>query len=150
MVLQRWYPIGDIGRIEDRLWRGFGFGPSVRGRVNGQVLPLDVEETDNEVVVRASIPGVNPEDVEVTIDNDVLTIEGKAEAEAEAEAEREEKEGSYLVRERRSGAYHRSIRLPDTVDAENAVSSYERGVLSVSFPKLEAKKARHIEVQVKS
>ena len=147
MVLQRWYPAGEIRRVEDamdRVWRGFGVWPSTYRRENGRALPLDVEETDDAIIVRASLPGVNPADIDVTIDDDVLTIKGKS------ESEQEEKEGSYLVRERRNGAFHRSIRLPDTVDAENAESSYEHGVLSVSFPKQEAKKAKHIEVRVNS
>ena len=55
-----------------------------------------------------------------------------------------------LVRERRNGAFHRAIRLPDTVDAENPEAGYEHGVLTVTFPKIEAKKARRVEVKVKS
>ena len=64
--------------------------------------------------------------------------------------EGESDEGNYLVRERRNGAFHRAIRLPDTVDAENPEAGYEHGVLTVTFPKIEAKKARRVEVKVKS
>ena len=78
------------------------------------------------------------------MDDGVLTIK------TEASEEREDKDddGKYLLRERRSGSYHRSVRLPDTVDADNAESSYEHGVLTVKFAKREEKKAKRIEIKV--
>ena len=83
-----------------------------------------------------------PEDVKVTVEDGVLTIK------AESANEREEKDERYLVRERRSGKYRRALRLPDTLDADKAESRYENGVLTVKFPKVEAKKARKLEVKV--
>ena len=141
MVLQRWDPIRDVrrfDRIADRFWRGFGVGATVAHRP----LPLDVVEEDDNILVHASVPGVGPEDIQVSVENGVLTIEG------ETTTEREDKEGSYLVRERRSGKYRRALRLPDTVDAEKAESHYENGVLTVKFPKIEAKKAGKLEVRI--
>ena len=87
---------------------------------------------------------MRPEDIQVTTENGVLTIK------AESQAEGETTEDGYLIRERRSGSFHRSIRLPDTVDADQADSSYEHGVLTISLPKQEAKKAKRLEVKVKS
>ena len=141
MVLQRWDPIRDVrrfDRIADRFWRRFGVGPTVAHRP----LPLDVVEEDDNILVHASVPGVNPEDIQVSVEDRVLTIEG------ETKIEHEDSGGSYLVRERRSGKYRRALRLPDTLDPDKAESHYENGVLTVKFPKIEAKKARKLEVKV--
>ena len=72
----------------------------------------------------------------------MLTIDGKTSTESETQ------KGDYLLRERRSGSYHRALRLPDTVDEAKAESSYDKGVLTVRFAKQEAKKARRLEVKV--
>jgi HSP20 family protein len=147
MVLQRWYPLAEIRRLEEtagRVRRGFGPGGFAWARVGNGILPLDVEEGDDDIVVRASLPGVPPEDIQVTTEDGVLTIQTPSTAESEAS------EGSYLIKERRSGSFHRSLRLPDSVDPEKAESSYEHGVLSISLPKQEAKKAKRVEVKVKS
>ena len=130
MVLQRWDPIRGIRR--------FDIGPAVTYRS----LPLDVVEEDDDILVHASVPGVRPEDIQVSVADGVLTIEG------ETRTEHEDNDGSYLVRERRSGKYRRALRLPDTLDADKAESHYESGVLTVKFPKVEAKKARKLEVKV--
>ena len=141
MVLQRWDPILGIrrfDRIADRFWRGFDIGPAATYRS----LPLDVVEEDNDILVQASVPGVRPEDIQVSVEDGVLTIEG------ETRTEHEENGGSYLVRERRFGKYRRALRLPDTLDADKGESRYESGVLTVKFPKVEAKKAKKLEVKV--
>ena len=145
MVLQRWYPLASrrIGHDPfDRLWKGF-FTPA--GPTTGsfdRMAPLDVRETDEEIVVTASLPGVAPEDIEVTIEDRVLSIR------AEPAAEDESEKGSYLVRERRAGSYRRALRLPGSVDAEKVVSGYEHGVLTITVPKREEAQARRIEVNV--
>ena len=147
MVLQKWYPMAELRGTEDivnRFWRGFNGRTWAYRRLDERVLPLDVKEEEDNIVVRASLPGVRPEDIQVTTENGVLTIK------AESQAEGETTEDGYLIRERRSGAFHRSIRLPDTVDADQADSSYEHGVLTISLPKQEAKKAKRLEVKVKS
>ena len=144
MVLQRWYPIAELRRAEravNRFRRGYGERYSADGATQDWLVPLDVVEEDDQIIVHASVPGVAPEDIEVTIENEVLTIK------AQSAEEEERKDGDYLVRERRSGAFHRSLRLPDTVDTEKAESSYKGGVLTISFPKQEAKKAKVIEVK---
>ncbi len=145
MVLQRWYPLASR-RIDhdpfDRLWNGF-FTPA--GPTTGsfdRTAPLDVRETDEEIVVTASLPGVAPEDIDVTIEDRVLSIRAGSAAEDESE------EGSYLVRERRTGSYRRALRLPGSVDAEKVVSGYEHGVLTITLPKREEAQARRIEVKV--
>ena len=147
MVLQRWSPISDVRRMEDslgRLWRLYGRRPVSHDGEASWGMALDVVQGDDNIVIQASLPGVAPEDIKVTIEDGVLAVEGKTEVEDETNG------NSYLVRERRTGSFHRSLRLPDTVDTEKAESRYENGVLSISFPKQEAKKARQIEVKAGS
>jgi len=147
MVLQRWYPTSDVRRVEDsqgRVWRGLGGWPLAYRYVADRIAPVDVREEDDHIVVSASIPGVRPEDIRVTTEDGLLTIS------AESHDEGEDKKGGYLVRERRSGEFSRSFRLPDVVDEEGAEAAYEYGVLTVSFPKQEAKRSKQLEVKVKS
>ena len=103
---------------------------------------MDVQETDDEIVVTASLPGVAPEDINVTIEDRVLSIR------TESATEEESKDDNYVVRERRAGSYRRSLRLPESVDAENVESGYEHGVLTITLPKREETKAKRIEVKV--
>ena len=125
----------------DRLWRGVGTGHHHSGYgLRGWRLPVDVAEEDDKLVVRASLPGIDPDDLHVTIEANVLTIR------AETKGEEEREEGRYLVRERRTGSLHRSLLLPETVDPDKTESIYENGVLTITFPKVEAKKARELNV----
>ena len=105
-------------------------------------MPLDVVQEGDNILVHASLPGVKPKDIQVTIENEVLTIAG------ETRTDHEERNGNYLMRERRVGKFHRSQRLPDTVDTEKAETRYEDGVLTVTFPKVESKRAKRLEVKV--
>lgn len=146
-MMQRWDPITELRRMEDtmnRLWRGFSTGdPSHEGAgAMAWLLPLDVAEEKDRIVVKASLPGVNPEHIDVSIEDGVLTIKG------ETKEEREEKGVNYLLRERRAGSYHRAIRLPDSTDADKAHSTYEHGVLTVTLPKTEAKRPKQLKVHV--
>ncbi len=141
----RWMPISEMRRMEDamdRMWRGFTQRPAEGADGERWRIPLDVLEEGDDIVVHASMPGAAPDDIEVGVEDGVLTIDAKTAAEKETER------GSYLLRERSAGSYHRALRLPDTVDAEKAESSYDRGVLKVTLPKQEAKKARRLEVKV--
>ncbi len=145
MVMQRWDPFAELRQMQEtmnRMWRNFGLWPDADAGREYWTVPLDVLQEGDNIVVRASLPGVKPEDIEVTIENDLLTIKGQT------SVERETREDSYLMRERRTGAFHRSLRLPDTVDTEKAESRYEHGVLTITFPKLEARKARQIKINV--
>lgn len=142
MVRERWDPFRDLHRMEetvDRLWRGFGTRWNA-AREGDWGIPLDVIQDESKVTVRASVPGVKPADITVTVDDGVLTIKGQT-----AEAA-EQTEGRYLLRERRTGSFSRRVRLPETVDADKAESAYEDGVLEITLPKLEAKKPKSIEI----
>ena len=122
----------------ERPWRGFRRGHEFRN----WAVPVDVLREDDSIVVRASLPGVKPEEIEVTVEDGLLTIQGQTGVEGE------DGEGNYVVRERRVGKFHRAFRLSDAVDTSKAESHYEDGVLTVTFPKVEAKKAKRLEVKV--
>src|ERR671915_298891 len=149
MTLQRWDPFNELRRMQEtmnNLWRGFGAGTTA-GTTEGQemetwAVPLDVVQQGDNVVIRASMPGVNPDNIDVSIEDNVLTIRG------ESAHESEHKEGNYLMRERRSGSFYRALRLPDTVDTDQAHPFYEHGVLSITIPKVESKKAKQLKVSV--
>ena len=145
MVIRRWDPFNELRRMQenmDHLWRGFAQPNSGNSEMEGWAIPLDVMQEDGKIVVQASMPGVNPSDLSVTIENDVLTIRGRTAGETE------HTEGKYLMRERHTGSFHRSLRLPDTLDVAKAQSNFDHGVLTVSFPKLEAKQARQLSITV--
>ena len=143
MYLQRWDPLGGLNRFDRSLGhprRGYGFwNPHVR--VNGSNVPLDVVSDGDGVIVRASLPGVKPEDIEVTIEEGLLTIKGGA------EVEEGPNDSDYLLRERRAGKYYRTVRLGDSIDTEQAESHYEDGVLTITLPRAEAKKAKRLEIK---
>ena len=148
MTLKRWDPFSDLRRVEDtfgRMWRGRYYRPAhlrLGDEVAGYVLPLDVVREEDEIVIRASVPGLDPKDIEVTVDDGVLTIAGSTAQDEDAESP------GYVLRERRTGRFARSVRLPNYVDAEKAESSYEHGVISVTLPKTEASRSRRLEIKI--
>lgn len=144
MVLQRWYPMYELRRIHRAMNRrgpGFGFAYDGIDR-RGWAIALDVVEEGDDLLVRASLPGVSPEDIDVSIEDHVLAIK------AETKLEEGRKEDGFLIKERRSGSFQRSLRLPDTVDTEKAKTLYDNGVLTVTLPKAESKKAKRLKVAV--
>ena len=103
-------------------------------------IPLDIVRDGDSITVNASLPGLRPADIDVMIEDGVLTIK------AETKSEEERKEGGYLVRERRSGSFHRALRLSELVDADKAELHHENGVLTITLPVAESKKAKHLKV----
>ena len=150
MVLQRWYPFLELRRFHNRLYRPWlgsnPAGTTANYGADGREwsIPLDIVQEEDKYVLRASLPGIAPENIEVSIDHGVLTIKGRTEAEAEDQQE----DGSYMVRERRSGSFSRSLRLPESVDADQAKPNFDNGVLTITLPKVESKKAKHLTVTV--
>ena len=144
MVLQRFDPFRDLRNMEEtmnRLWRGFGTATTREGAEDWNIA-IDVVQKPEEIVVNASLPGVKPEDIDVTIEDNVLTLK------AERQAEHKEEDSRYLIQERSYGSYYRALRLPDTVDLNKVKSTYDKGVLSISLPKAEEKKPKQIKVNV--
>ncbi len=107
-------------------------------------IPLDVYQNDKEIVVKASVSGVRPENIDIHVVGDTLVI--KAEAMADAGV----KEDEYLVKERRYGEFRRSMTLPTMVNAEKAEASFENGTLTLKLPKMRPEKPAQIKVNVKA
>ena len=104
-------------------------------------LPLDVYQTDNEVVIKASVPGARPQNVEISIQGDTVAIRGEIEAESGVE------EDAYLHRERPWGSFSRQIVIPIPLEAEKAEARYSDGVLTLTIPKAAAAKPKQIKVK---
>jgi HSP20 family protein len=146
--LTRWEPFRDLVSLRDamdRLFEDSFVRPSGRmlAPTEGAALAVDVYETDDDLVVKAALPGIDPDDVDISVTGDTLTIKG------ETKAEEEVKEENYVYRERRFGAYSRSLTLPVRVKADKAEAEYEDGVLTLRLPKVEEAKPKSIQVKVK-
>ena len=115
-----------------RLWRDAGWLPDI-----------DVFEQEGNLVVRADIPGMKPEDIYVAVEGDILMVRGQR------KEEREVKKENYYLSERSEGDFSRSIRLPEGADAENIQATYKNGVLEVTVPITHVHKAKKVEVEVK-
>lgn len=127
----------------NRLWRVHSGSSGAEAAPEERAVPIDVRQDGDSITVDASMPGIDAENISATVDDGVLTIKG------ETYTETEQKDERYYLRERRAGAFHRSVRLPETVDTNKAESTYQNGVLSISFPKQESKKARSLPITVK-
>jgi HSP20 family protein len=104
---------------------------------------VDVRETTNELVLQAELPGISPDDVDVSVENGVLSITG----EKRAEVREGEEGGDFHLVERRYGRFERRFTLPRSVDAEKVSAEFRDGLLTVTLPKAEAAKPRRIEVK---
>ena len=146
--LVRWEPFRDLISLReamDRLFEESFVRPSV-GRLAPAgmgALAVDVYETDDAVVVKSAIPGIKPEDIDISITGDTLTIKG------ETRVEEEVNEENYIRRERRYGSFCRSLALPLPVVTEKAEAEFENGVLTLTLPKAEEVKPKAIEVKSK-
>ncbi len=140
-----WDPLSEVNRMFDDAFGGLMRRPG--GRQTGAELTewapaVDVLQRDGDLVVRAELPGVSPEDVDITLHNRVLTISGQR------REEQEEQRGGYYVRERRSGSFSRSMTLPEGVDEDSIRARYENGVLEVTIAGAAAvREPRRIQVE---
>jgi HSP20 family protein len=144
----RWEPTRDLTSLRsamDRLFEESFIRPGAMGSglLAAEMLPVDVIESDDKVVVQATVPGVKPEDIEVTLTGDLLTIKGEFKSEI-----REEK-ANYLRQERRMGSFSRRIGLPAGIDADKVEASFENGVLTLEMPKRESAKVKTVQVTTK-
>ena len=106
------------------------------------VPPVDIFEEADAIHIQAEVPGVRPEDVKISVEDNVLTVQGTKQQAAEKDAERVHRY------ERTYGSFERSFTLPSTVDAAKIKAGYENGVLTVNLPKAEQAKPRQIQVEV--
>jgi HSP20 family molecular chaperone IbpA len=134
LIIRRPSFLDEFDRMVDGLWTTWE-------PVGGHYLSMDVHEAEDELVVKAELPGVGKEGFEITVDGDVLRIE------AEKKAEEEKKEATYYLRERHFGKFSRTLSLPFPVDSGKAMATFENGVLEIRLPKAEEAKSKRIEVK---
>lgn len=148
-TLTRYEPLREmttLSRAMDRMFdrfmdESFFEMPSLWQQGDGNHLALDLIEQDEQYVVKASVPGINPEDIEITLNDGLLTIKG------ETTEEHETKEENYHLRERHFGSFARRVTLPSNIDAEKIEATNENGVLTLTLPKAESVKPKRIEVK---
>lgn len=104
-------------------------------------VPLDVSENEDAYLLKASLPGIDPNDIDVTYRDGVLTIKGEVREDQEVER------GAYRIRERRWGSFSRSVQLPSAVKADDIEASYQNGVLRLHIPKTEEVKPKRIQIK---
>jgi HSP20 family protein len=142
----RWDPFREMVTLReamDSLFENAMITPQTGGqqhRMSGD-LPLDVTENEDNFVVKASVPGIDPNDLDITVNGDVLTIKGEMKAEQEKQGER------YHLRERRWGSFSRSISLPAPVKTDAVEADYHNGVLTLNLPKTEEVKPKRIAIR---
>jgi HSP20 family protein len=145
----RWDPARDLMTLRqamDKLFEESVVRPTtgLTFALGGGGIPIDMYQTDDAVMVKATIPGVIPEEVDISVAGDRLTIK------AEKKEEKEIKGKDYLRKENYYGAVTRSITLPVEVNAEKAEATFENGVLNLMLPKSESVKPKQIKVQAKA
>ena len=144
----RWEPFRDLITLReamDRLFEESFIRPRIGwpAPLGAGALAVDMYETDQDVVIKSSVPGVKTEDLDITITGDTLTIKGETKTEEKVE------KANYIRQERRYGAFCRSLTLPTTVVAEKAKAEFENGVLTLTLPKAEEVKPKTIKVKAK-
>ncbi len=147
MSITRWDPWGDIVSLREAMNNLLEESfvrprPGIAGPGMASSLALDVKETPETFIVTASVPGVPPSDIDITVLGDTLRIRGHRKEDVE-----EATEGSrWLLRERRFGAFERTVSLPSVVNSDGATADFQDGVLTISLPKADIAKPRSIPV----
>jgi HSP20 family protein len=146
MALVRWEPAREVDTLQNEVNRVFDafFGNGPGTRVRRWVPAMDLVETDDHLVLRADLPGLTKDDVELEVKDGVLTVSGERKAEHE-----EKSEGFYRV-ERAFGRFSRSLTVPDGIDAEAITADFNDGVLEVRIPKPAERKPQRIAIGGKS
>ena len=144
--LVRWDPFRDLVSIQDELSRLFGrtYGGSeaLRPSAGGDWMPsMDVYETEDKIVAKLELPGIEPDDVDVSVEDSTLTVTGTREFSDEMNEE------SYHRVERRYGSFTRAITLPQTADTEKVNANFDNGVLTIEVVKAEKAKPKKIQVK---
>jgi HSP20 family protein len=147
MALVRWEPVRELNTIQgeiNRLFNSFFDAPVSSGESIGRrwLPPMDLVEADDHYVLRADLPGLSEEDVNIEVEDNVLAISG------ERKAEHEQRGEGYHRLERAYGSFSRSLTLPDGVDPDAVQATFDRGVLEVRIPKPEQRKPRRVTIDV--
>ena len=143
--LIRWDPYGEVLSLQRRMDRMFDSLYPAEPRAEQNTTALDMYETDNDVIVKVSVPGYKPEDIQVTLTGDTLTIKG----EVKSEQEERDKKRNYIRREIRQGSFQRVVILPSGVKGDEAKAEFENGLLVLTVPKAEEVKPKTIQVKAK-
>lgn len=141
MRLMKWRPLFDP--FEDEVEKFFSAFPSPF-QAGTYVPAIDLYQTKDDVIAETPLAGIDPKDVAISIENDVLVIEGKSKKESEVD------EKNYYLKEIRSGSFHRSVSLPASVDGDKAKAEFENGLLKITIPKAERAKPKTIAIDVKT
>jgi HSP20 family protein len=143
MQLVRWDPYQELVAMSNRLNRTFNdsYAPRTEDSFGAWAPPVDIFERQDHLVIRAEVPGVQKEDMDVRIENGVLTLHGERKQDPEV------KEENAHRTERIYGSFARSFSLPTTVDASKVSATYKDGVLEVTVPKAEAAKPKMVEIR---
>jgi HSP20 family protein len=137
-------PLSELNTLDATLERLFQPWRPALNQVHDVGMPLAVFEKDGHFVIRASAPGVNPEDIEVSIEAGTLTIRGEFKQEADLS------EAKVYCREYAYGAYSRSVRLPENVNVEKVEAEFKNGFVTITLPTLEEEKPKALKVPVKN
>ena len=146
MPIVRWDPFREFAQMSDEIGRWFGETPERQKAEKGSVMwapRVDIKETDKDVTVKADLPGIKMEDIDVSVDENQLVIKG------ERKLEKEEKEKDYIRVERSYGSFYRSFDVGVPIKADEVNASYDNGVLEITIPKAEVKKAKKVEITSK-
>jgi HSP20 family protein len=144
--LTRWEPMREMMTLREAMDRLFddAFTRPINLRDGGWSAPaVDMYQTDDEVVVRAALPGFKADEVQINVTGDVLTLRG------EVRQQEEQKERAWHIREQRWGSFERSLTLPTDVKADQAAADFENGILTITLPKAEEVKPKTISVNAK-
>ncbi len=143
--LIRWDPVREMAGMRDQMDRVFEdfFSRSPVSYEGYGVVNLDMKQTTDDVIVKASVPGIKPDDIDISVTGDTLTIRG------EIKEEEKKKEANYHMREIRYGTFARSVTLPAQVVADKAKAEFENGILTLTLPKTEEVKPKTITVKAK-
>src|ERR1700756_1313826 len=146
-VITRWDPFREFSTLQDRMNRLFreSYGPAGREESltsSTFAPPVDVYEDEHNVILKIEVPGIDEKDIDVRIENNVLTVHG------ERKFEKEEKEENFRRVERNYGSFTRTFTLPTTVDSEKVSANYEKGILKIALPKKAEAKPKQIKVNV--
>jgi HSP20 family protein len=150
MALTRWDPFHELTNLQDRMNRlfqeGWGAPLSRRGEeslgMGTFVPPVDVYEDEHSIVLKMEVPGIDQKDIDVRVENNVLTVHG------ERKFEKDEKQENFQRLERSYGSFTRSFTLPNSVDTDNVSADYENGVLKIRLAKRSEAKPKQIKVNI--
>lgn len=144
--LIRWEPAREMMTLReamDRLFDDAFTRPLNLSGSNWSIPAVDMYQTDNEVVVKAALPGIKADEVQINVTGEVLTLKGETKQESET------KEKAYHIREQRWGTFERSLILPTEVVADKAKADFENGILTITLPKAEEVKPKTISIKTK-